>query len=207
MSRARSARPISADSLASDTARKPYMHPSRTVRSAAEIIARMIYFDQSRAAELIEDISSTRQGLSLISYLGGIDAEGVIRQPDRRAVLLRLIDDEMKPALGEVIELRLTDQGLPRGSWEELHPEQPIAITGRVASAKDVQPSSLRLQVGTTSVRVYVERDHFLHLNQSYLTALPIAIVVGKVRSVPRTEMRAAAIGTLPISANGRDTS
>jgi len=78
--------------------------------------------------------------------------------------------------------------------WPDVHPDQVVAIRGAVASAKDVQPSSLRLNVGTTPVRVFVDRDHFLHLNQGYLTAWPIT-VVGKVRSVSNVEVLGVAIG------------
>jgi hypothetical protein len=201
MSRLGSITPMQNDSTTTEVSRKPYRHPESTVGSHTEIIARIIYFDQHRAAELIEDIASTSQGSSLLSRLGGMDSTGVIRQLDRRTALLRLIANEINPVLGEIVELRHTDNGLPRASWNELHPEQAVAITGKVTSTRDVQPSSLRLQVDTTTVRVYVERDHFLHLNRSYLTGLPMTIVVGKVRSVPGTEMCATAIGILPAAA------
>ena len=131
--------------------------------------------------------------------LPSFDPAGIPPQHDHRAILSALIaaaDDDLD--VGGVIDLHMLADGSRRVTWEQVHPDQVIAIRGAVAAAKDVQPSSLRLGIGATSVRVYVQRDRFLHLNQGYLTGLTIT-VVGMVRSVPRTEMYAAAIGTIPV--------
>ena len=60
------------------------------------------------------------------------------------------------------MDLGLLTEGGHQRSWTQLHPDQVIAIKGMVVSAKDVQPSSLRLDAGPMSVRVFVERTHFL---------------------------------------------
>jgi hypothetical protein len=164
---------------------------------------RLIYFDQRYAAELLEHIASASPGRTMLKWLTmeaqltEADPTGFLRQHDQRAILSQLIAKATDLEVGGIIDLHLPDDISRRTSWAKLHPDQVIAIRGAVTSAKDIQPSSLRLEVATTSVRVYVERSHFLHLNQSYLTVLPITIV-GKVRSVPRAEMCTAAIGTLP---------
>jgi hypothetical protein len=177
--------------------------PEPAVPEPAVPESRLIYFDQRLAADLLEHIGSTSAGRAMLaalakrSNLKGVNFSGVLRQHDQRAILSQIIDEATDLKVEGVIDLHLPEGGSRQTSWEKLHPDQVIAIRGVVNSTKDVQPSSLRLKVGTTLVRAYVERDHFLHLNQSYLTGLPIITIVGKVRSLPRTEMCAAAIGVL----------
>lgn len=174
----------------------------RNPRPIVPRFTRLIYFNQRYAAELLEHIASASQGrsmlarLTMLAQLTEVDVAGFVRQQDQRAMLCQLIAKATDLETGGVIDLHRPDDNPRRTSWEKLHPDQVIAIRGSVASAKDVQPSSLRLTVGTSSVRVCVERDRFLHLNQSYLVGLPIT-VLGTVRSVPRAEMCTAAIGTL----------
>lgn len=146
---------------------------------------RLIYFDQSCSSELIDNMESTSAGRTLLNDLDG----------NQRSKLVQLIRNIIDFKGAGPVDLGLLTEGGHQRSWTQLHPDQVIAIKGMVVSAKDVQPSSLRLDAGPMSVRVFVERTHFLHLNQSYLSGLPIS-VIGTVRSVPRTEMSAAAIGT-----------
>ena len=146
---------------------------------------RLIYFDQSRSSELIDNIESTSAGQSMLNGLDG----------NQRSILVQLIRKIIHLKGAGPVDLDLLTEGGHQSSWAQLHPDQVIAVKGVVTSAKDVQPSSLRLEAGSMSVRVFVERTHFLHLNQSYLSGCPIS-VIGTVRSVPRTEMSAAAIGT-----------
>ena len=173
----------------------------RDVRPFPQFI-RHIYFDQRRSTELLEHIASTDSGRAALSDLARLaqvaeyDSAGVQRQQDLRAMLSQLIDDAVDLEDEGVVDLHYPSGKRRRKSWSELHPDQVIAIRGKVTSAKDVQPSSLRVDVGSAVVRVYVERDHLLHLNQSYLSGLPVT-VVGKVRSVPRKEMSTAVIATL----------
>ena len=177
------------------------------VRDLPRLLVRLIYFDQRCSTELFEHLASASPGRTMLAELTkqadlpSFDPAGIPPEHDRRAILSALIaaaDDDLN--VGGAIDLHLPADRSRRASWEEVHPDQVIAIRGAVAAAKDVQPSSLRLDIGATSVRVYVQRDHFLHLNQGYLTGLRIT-VVGKVRSVPRAEMYAAAIGTIPMPA------
>ena len=150
---------------------------------------RLIYFDHCHAAETLEQIASTSSGRAMLDKL--TEAEFASNQ---RAILLQLIAKVIDLNIGEIIDLHQLENASRRTSWNQLHPDQAVAIRGAVTSTKDVQPSSLRLEAGIVSVRVFIQRDHFLHLNQSYLNALPITII-GKVRSVPRIEICAAAIG------------
>ena len=182
-----------------------YSHRDRSVRTEHQIatqFTRLIYFDQGRAAELLDHIASTSRGRAMLAKLAKsaelsqFDFAGNWRQHDQRAIMHELIVKAADLEAEGIIDLHQPDDALRRTSWTRLHPNEVIAIRGAVTSAKDVQLSSLRLEVEATSIRVYVERDHLLHLNQSYFTGLPIT-VVGKVRSVPRTEMCAAAIGIL----------
>jgi hypothetical protein len=174
-----------------------------TVRNPRpEGFIRLIYFDKRRSAELLEHIAAASPGrdmlveLARFAKLPEFGSTGTLCQQDQRAILSQLIDKATDLDTEGVIDLHQPSEDPRRTSWTKLHPDQAIAIRGEVTSAKDIQPSSLRVEVGSTTVRVYVERDHLLHLNQSYLAGLPIT-VVGKVRSVPRTEMCAAAIGNL----------
>lgn len=154
---------------------------------------RLIYFDQRRATELLEHIASTSPGFNMLRNLAEVDSTNVLGTPNQRAILHQIIHGAKDLEVG-VIDLHQPDDSNRQTSWTQLHPDQVVAIRGTVASGKDVQPSSIRLEVGAASVRVFVERDHFLHLNQKYLTRLPITII-GKVRSVPRIELCAVAIG------------
>lgn len=157
----------------------------------------LIYFDQSRAAELLEDVFSTLPGRNFLATLAsqiGVDSIGVLQQQNQRLILSQLMIYETGLEVGGIVDLYQPDGGHRESLWEQFHPDQAVVIRGTVASAKDVQPSNLQLKAGAKTVRVYVERDHFLHLNQGYLTRRQI-IAIGKVRSVPRSEIRAAAIG------------
>ena len=143
----------------------------------------LIYFDQSRAAELLEDIFSTLPGRNFLAALAshiGVEAIDVLQKQNQRAILSQLMIYETSLKVGAIVDLYQPDAGHQESSWEQFHPDQAVVIRGVVASAKDVQPSSLQLDASATTVRVYVERDHFLHLNQKYLTSRPI-IAVGKV--------------------------
>lgn len=160
---------------------------------------RHIYFDQHLSEELLEHVGSTDSGRIMLGNLPSFArlADGNTRwQQDLRATLLEIIENAVDLENDGIIDLHQPSNGPRRRSWAELHPDQAIAIKGTVTSGKDIQPSSLRVDAGSAIVRVYVARDRFLHLNQSYLTG-PRVTVVGKVRSVPRTEIVTAAIGTL----------
>jgi len=170
------------------TARNPRPSPLQFMRH--------IYFDQRRTAELLEHIAATDSGRTMLDNLARTPLVAGTQQQDLRAILSRLIDNAAEPDGGGVVDLHHPSTSTRERSWTELHPDQAIAVRGTVTSGKDIQPSSLRVGIGPVIVRVYVERDHFLHLNQSYLSGLPVT-VVGKVRSVPRIEMIAALIGTL----------
>jgi hypothetical protein len=174
-----------------------------TVRNARpEGFIRLIYFDRRRAVELLEHISAASAGRDMLLNLAKsakppeFVATATLGQQDQRAILSQLMGKATDLDTEGIIDLHQPSEVSRRTSWVKLHPDQAIAIKGEVTSAKDIQPSSLRVEVESTTIRVYVERDHLLHLNQSYLTGLSIT-VVGKVRSVPRIEMCAAAIGNL----------
>lgn len=178
--------------------------PSR-VRSVEGLLPptmRLIYFDERRAVEILEHIASSPSGLTRLDEVAKRakaawpDSAVVLREHDQRAILSQLITDMNKLGTG-FVDLHQPDDALTQISWNQLHPDQAIAVRGAVVSAKDVQLSSLRLEGEDTSVRVYVERDHFLHLNKSYLARQQILTVVGKVRSVPNEEVCAAVIGTI----------
>lgn len=171
----------------------PARRKSSTLAPAPELSAadaRIIYFDQRRAAELLENLTSSASVRAELSNI----AENACAE-NRRATLAQLITSISGLPVGDLIDLHLLGRKYWQTSWSRLHPDQVVAAKGVVSSAKDIQPSSLRLEVGATMVRVFVERDRFLHLNQSYLSNLPIT-VIGTVRSIPRIEMCAAAIGT-----------
>jgi hypothetical protein len=159
--------------------------------------ARLIYFDQYRAAELLEHIASSSSGRAALAKLPVGSSADLSLQRDQRMVLSQLISQAQDLKIDGIIDLHQREDNSRRTLWAHVHPDQAIAIRGAITSAKDVQPSSLRLEVGGTLVRVFVERDHFLHLNQSYLAGCPIT-ALGKVRSVPRVELLAAAIGVMP---------
>lgn len=174
-----------------------------TVRNARpEGFIRLIYFDKRRAVELLEHISAASAGRDMLLNLAKsakppeFGATATLGQQDQRAILSQLMGKATDLDTEGIIDLHQPSEVSRRTSWVKLHPDQAIAIKGEVTSAKDIQPSSLRVEVESTTIRVYVERDHLLHLNQSYLTGLSIT-VVGKVRSIPRIEMCAAAIGNL----------
>jgi hypothetical protein len=179
--------------------RPRYAPRIRAVRPVLPQATRLIYFDQRRASDLLEHIEASPPGRDMLTGLVEADALSLLGKPNQRAILYQLIDSAVDLEVGEVIDLHQPDVGNRKITWTQLHPDQGVAVRGIVDSAKDVQPSSVRLAVGAISVRVFVERDHFLHLNQSYLTQSPL-IVVGKVRSVPRIEVCAAAIGTVSTS-------
>jgi hypothetical protein len=183
----------------SENPRPRYTPHIRAVRDISPQPTRLIYFDKRRAAELLENIASTSPGHAMLANLTELDSTGILGRPNRRAIFYQILDSAVDLAVGVVIDLHQPDDANRQTSWTQLHPDQVVAIRGTVSAAKDIQPSSVRLAVDETSVRVFVERDHFLHLNQSYLTRQPIT-VIGEVRSVPRIEMCAAAIGILSAS-------
>lgn len=155
------------------------------LESSQRLEVRLIYFDQKRSSELIDNIESTSAGRVMLSDLDG----------NQRSKFVQVIKKVIELKDAGPVDLGLLADGGQQRTWAQLHPDQVIIIKGVVTSARDIQPSSLRLETGSMSVRVFVDRTHFLHLNQSYLSNLPISII-GTVRSVPRTEMNAAAIGT-----------
>lgn len=156
--------------------------------------ARLIYFDHDHAGELLEHIASSPAGRAAISELSGTGSADLTLQRNQRATLSRLIAEAEDLEGGGIIDLHYPKGSSRRVPWPNVHPDQPIAVKGSVTSTKDVQPSSLRLEVEGKTIRTFVDKDHFLHLNQSYLTTRTIT-VVGKVRSVPQGEMLAVAIG------------
>lgn len=188
----------------SETHRPDYVSHKRVraSRSIPSSSIRLIYFDERLAADLLEHLASAPVGRTMLAHLAmrarieEANLFDTLQQHDQRAILSQIIDNATDLEVGGVIDLHQPEGQSRRTAWPRLHPDQVIAVRGIVISPKDIQPSSLRLQAEATFVRAYVERDHFLHLNQKYLTGLPVTIV-GKVRSVPRIEMRAATIGVL----------
>jgi hypothetical protein len=179
--------------------RPRYAPRIRAVRAVLPQATHLIYFDHRRASDLLEHIGASPLGREMLTGLAGTDSTGFLGTSNQRAIFYRLIDGATDLKAGDVIDLHQPDTSNRNISWTQSYPDQGIAVRGMVDSAKDVQPSSVRLAVGAISVRVFVERDRFLHLNQSYLTQSPL-IVIGNVRSVPRVEMCAAAIGVLSTS-------
>jgi hypothetical protein len=170
-------------------------HPfARNSHSISNEGARLIYFDHNRATELLEHIASSAAGRAAISKFAGTPSADLAQQRDQRAVLSRLIAEAEDLKDEGIVDLHYPTGSSRRVHWSSVHPDQVIAVKGSVTSAKDIQPSSLRLEVEGKTVRAFVDRDHFLHLNQSYLATRAIT-VVGKVRSVPQAELLAAAVG------------
>jgi hypothetical protein len=180
---------------------------ARNARPIPLVGARLIYFDQDLAADLLEHIASSETGRAFLTELPGSDPADLLFQRNQRAVLSQLIDQAEDLEAGGIIDLHQSNTVSRRMSWMDVHPDQAVAIRGTIISAKDVQPSSLRLEVDGTSVRAFVKRDHFLHLNQTYLTGWPIT-VVGKIRSVPHVEIISVAVGiTPPTGSSGKGSS
>jgi hypothetical protein len=178
--------------------RPPYIahDTARNARSISLESTRLIYFDRNRAGELLEHIASSTGGRAALAKIPGSGPTDLILQRNQRSILSRLISDADDLAAEGLIDLHQPDGVSRRVRWSDVHPDQAIAVRGTVASVKDIQPSSMRLKAETITVRAFVNKDHFLHLNQSYLTAWPITIL-GSVRSVPRLEVLAVAIGII----------
>jgi hypothetical protein len=156
--------------------------------------ARLIYFDHYHAEELLEHIASNATGRAMIAKLHDSEIVELESQRNQRIMFSQLAtraDDLRADGLIDLLQSGGTSR---RVSWNDVHPDQPIAIRGTISSLEAVQPSSLGLEVEGKPVQVFVRRDGFLHLNQSYLTARRIT-ALGKVRSVPRRQMIAVAIG------------
>lgn len=72
----------------------------------------------------------------------------------------------------------------------DLHPAQAVIVRGVAASAKDITRGGFYLDVSGVRARILVDYTYALHLNQRYLSSRTIT-VVGRVRSVPRSEITA----------------
>jgi hypothetical protein len=159
--------------------------------------ARLIYFDQDRVTGLLEHIASGAAGRAILDNLSEDGSIDFTLQRNQRAILSRLIAQADDLRVEGIIDLHQPEGSSRRVSWADVHPDQAIAVRGTAVSARDVQPASIRLKVDAACVRVFVNRDHYLHLNQSYLTSWTMT-AVGKVRSTPHVEILAVAIGVVP---------
>ena len=83
----------------------------------------------------------------MLTGLVGVDSTSFLGTPNQRAILYRLIDGATDLEAGEVIDLHQPDTSNRKIPWTQSHPDQGVAVRGIVDSAKDVQPSSVRLAV------------------------------------------------------------
>lgn len=153
---------------------------------------RLIYYDPVPIADVVGNLGSSERGRSLLRSSDLIDGNGNVLDRNPRILLLRLMASMNGHGVvdPEFDELRQVEDF-------DLHPNQVVVARGRVRAANDVMPSSVRLEVGSASMSILVDKNRFLHHNKSYLTASAIT-VIGVVRSVPRCQIRAAGLASSP---------
>ena len=150
--------------------------------------ARLIYLDEVRVRSLLEQIAAVASGRQSLGAYAPINPRGVIvKEYNPWTVLANLAEMADENAFVDLCESR------PLDIDSNLHPSQAVGLKGLVPTARDVTPSGFPLSIARQSFRVLVDRIHALHLNQAYLTSWTVA-VLGRVHSVPRLQVRAAAI-------------
>lgn len=150
---------------------------------------RLVYLDRDRGALCVERLAATSHGAKALEMQTLRPGDHV--EKGNLAFLLERI--AAKERSSEAVDLCRGAGLKPAG--EELHPGQVLLLRGRVASTTDVLPASLLLSMTGGAIRVLVDREHGLHLNQRYLTEHEVR-VIGILHSVPRTQLRAVALFT-----------
>lgn len=105
---------------------------------------------------------------------------------DPWVVAARLIKSMHTRTLAEVASSVELDES-------ELYPGRGVMVNGSVLAAPSVTPSGFDVSVHDAKLRILVDRAQGLHLNQRFLTLRQVWIL-GRVVSVPRRQIRAAAV-------------
>lgn len=148
---------------------------------------RLIYLDEVRVHAFLAQVAATGQGRNLLGQESAMD--GVLPQHNPGVLVSRLVQ-----AVDAEGPQDLADETAHADSSDTWHPGQALGLIGRVESATTVLPASFSLTTTTEVTRILVDRDRALHLNQAYLTRWRV-VVVGRVQSVPRRQVRAIGVG------------
>lgn len=148
---------------------------------------RVIYLDTARCRDCVDRMAATSRGREYLapSVLTGFN--GVVGDYNP-ALLLTRVAAAVDDAAIDLCNGRTNEINL-----DALHPAQVLGVRGRVRAVADVTPSSFLLASSAGGIRILVDRAFGLHLNQKYLTGHDI-YTVGIVQSVPRKQLRAAAV-------------
>jgi hypothetical protein len=152
---------------------------------------RLIYLDEVRVHAFLVQVATTGQGRNLLGQDSAMD--GVLPEHNPGVLVSRLVQavdvDGPQDLADETAHADISD------AW---HPGQAVGLIGRVESATTVLPASFTLTTMNDVARILVDRDRALHLNQAYLTRWRL-VVVGRVQSVPRRQVRAIGVGVFDL--------
>lgn len=154
----------------------------------------VIYLNDVLARSLIEQIAGAPEGVLKTNL--AVHAGGVLAPHNVWAVVadLRGVDSNASA-------VDLSTQ-MPVRVPEDLYPSQALTLTGSIGPTRSITPTGFNLILGDVEMRVLVDRQQGLHLNQSYLAGREV-VVVGSVQSVVRSKVRASAIATVALGQSG----